>query len=122
MTVCSRISMQYLSMMLNTSPGLTTVARFITQLEAFRQPKGELWDIRLESLQGAGYLRSQLRQIVNDASCCLAGAKGYISYLTIDKAQLMYTPTSFVLMVNGQPEEYCHSSGQNFLKVFWHHC
>ena len=27
-----------------------------------------------------------------------------------------------VLMVNGQPEEYCHSSGQNFLKVFWHHC
>ncbi|GAB3012961.1 hypothetical protein GCM10027077_21110 [Arenimonas maotaiensis] len=44
--------MQSLSMMLNTCPGLTTVVRFITQLEAFRQPKGELWDIRLESLQG----------------------------------------------------------------------
>ncbi|KAL4213282.1 hypothetical protein AB4K20DRAFT_1983443 [Rhizopus microsporus] len=30
--------------------------------------------IRLESLQEASYLRSQLCQIVNDASCCLVGA------------------------------------------------
>ena len=43
MIVCSRISMQSLSMMLNMCPGLTTVIHFITQLEAFRQPKGELW-------------------------------------------------------------------------------
>jgi hypothetical protein len=43
MIVCLRISIQTLSMILNTCPGLTTVVRFITQLEAFRQLKGELW-------------------------------------------------------------------------------
>ena len=82
MIVCSRVFTQYLSMLLNTCPELTTVARFITQLEAFRQPKGELWDIRLESSQGAGYLRSQLWKIINDASCCLAGAMGYLYRLS----------------------------------------
>ncbi|PHZ08296.1 uncharacterized protein RHIMIDRAFT_77437 [Rhizopus microsporus ATCC 52813] len=66
MIVCSRISMQSLSMMLNTCPGLTTVVRFITQLEAFRQPKGELWTFdwnlyrELTNYLGASYLRSQL--------------------------------------------------------------
>ena len=63
----------------------------------FQAAKRRVMGIRLESLQGASYLRSQLWQIVDDASCCLAGAVEHISQLTIDKAQLMHTPTVCLL-------------------------
>ncbi|ORE12556.1 hypothetical protein BCV71DRAFT_240026 [Rhizopus microsporus] len=48
--------------------------------EGFQAAKRRIMDIRLESLQGASYLRSQLCQIVNDASCCLAGATKYAQH------------------------------------------
>ena len=45
----------------------------------FQAAKRRVMGIRLESLQEASYLRSQLCQIVNDASCCLVGATKYMS-------------------------------------------
>ncbi|ORE05840.1 hypothetical protein BCV72DRAFT_132546 [Rhizopus microsporus var. microsporus] len=66
MIVCSRISMQSLSMMLNTCPGLTTVVRFITQLEAFRHPREKLWAFDWNLY---GRLVDSWELVIRDHSC-----------------------------------------------------
>ncbi|ORE15422.1 hypothetical protein BCV71DRAFT_266574 [Rhizopus microsporus] len=74
--------------------------------------------IRLESLQEASYLRSQLCQIVNDASCCLVGATNLLlrvsaGCLIFDGLMIFMGAWSLVLMAHGRPEEYRHSSNQS---------
>lgn len=85
MVVCSRISLQSLTMMLSTCPGLTKVVCFITQLEAFRLPKGELWAFDRNLYRGLVVCWELVicdhscDRLFDDASCCLAGAVGFIS-------------------------------------------
>ena len=117
MIVCSRISMQSLSMMLNTWPGLTTIVRLITQPEAFRQPKGKLWDIRLESLQRASYLRSQQWQIV--WRCCLAGAVGHISELDNWQGSANAYPNGTPVSVKGFLQAACDGLVTFMSALFW---